>query len=116
MGGGEEGLGVGVDFLDDGVLEEAVVADTDDINFGRIAEILQFMENIKCILFSALIFHLFGKDLKIVNYYHYLIANILFLWLGLLLLVGDIEHFIHFHLHLSSDGFFRFEFIIEVFS
>ena len=34
VGGSENGVGVGVDFLDDGVFEEAVVANTDDIDFG----------------------------------------------------------------------------------
>ena len=70
------------------------------------------MENVKCILFRGLVLHLFGKDLEIINYHHYLIADVLFIWLCLLLLIGDIEHFVHFHFHLSSDGFFRFEFII----
>ena len=34
VGGSEDGVGVGVDFLDDGVLEEAVVADANYIYFG----------------------------------------------------------------------------------
>ena len=34
VSGGEDGVGVRVDFLDDGILEETVITDADDIDFG----------------------------------------------------------------------------------